>query len=81
MLFLAARLNVTTLYVCLRVLNFLNSSLIFYVQVGPTGKVVGIEHIEELVRAAVRNIQADDPELLTSGRIKLEGENSIHKMN
>ncbi|XP_026864639.1 l-isoaspartyl protein carboxyl methyltransferase, like isoform X1 [Electrophorus electricus] len=39
--------------------------------VGPTGKVVGIEHIEELVQASVKNVQADDPDLLTSGRIKL----------
>lgn len=42
-------------------------------QIGATGKVVGIEHIEELVRASVKNVQADDPELLTSGRIKLVG--------
>lgn len=42
-------------------------------QVGPTGKVVGIEHIEDLVRTSVKNVQADDPELLTSGRIKLVG--------
>ncbi|KAG9268114.1 protein-L-isoaspartate(D-aspartate) O-methyltransferase-like isoform X1 [Astyanax mexicanus] len=39
--------------------------------VGPTGKVVGIEHIDELVQASVKNVRADDPELLTSGRIKL----------
>ncbi|KAI5102230.1 l-isoaspartyl protein carboxyl methyltransferase, like isoform X2 [Silurus meridionalis] len=39
--------------------------------VGPTGKVVGIDHIDELVRASIKNVQADDPELLTSGRIKL----------
>ncbi|KAI4900403.1 hypothetical protein NFI96_017786 [Prochilodus magdalenae] len=39
--------------------------------VGATGKVVGIEHIDELVQVSVKNIQADDPELLTSGRIKL----------
>ncbi|XP_062862873.1 l-isoaspartyl protein carboxyl methyltransferase, like isoform X3 [Trichomycterus rosablanca] len=39
--------------------------------VGPTGKVVGIEHIEELVQTSIRNVQADDPELLTSERIKL----------
>lgn len=39
--------------------------------VGSSGKVVGIEHIEELVRTSVRNVQADDPELLSSGRIKL----------
>ena len=42
-------------------------------QVGPTGKVVGIEHIDELVQASVKNVKADDPELLTSGRIKLVG--------
>lgn len=47
---------------------------IFYMQVGPTGKVVGIEHIEELVQASVKNVQTDDPELLTSGGIKLVGE-------
>uniref|UniRef100_A0A9J7XSA8 L-isoaspartyl protein carboxyl methyltransferase, like n=1 Tax=Cyprinus carpio carpio TaxID=630221 RepID=A0A9J7XSA8_CYPCA len=39
--------------------------------VGPSGKVVGIDHIDELVQASVKNVQADDPELLTSGRIKL----------
>ncbi|KAL2099106.1 hypothetical protein ACEWY4_005586 [Coilia grayii] len=39
--------------------------------VGPTGKVVGIDHIDELVQKSVRNVQADDPELLSSGRIKL----------
>ncbi|XP_018619620.1 l-isoaspartyl protein carboxyl methyltransferase, like isoform X2 [Scleropages formosus] len=39
--------------------------------VGPTGKVVGIEHIPELVEDSLRNVRADDPELLTSGRVKL----------
>ncbi|XP_031435741.1 l-isoaspartyl protein carboxyl methyltransferase, like isoform X2 [Clupea harengus] len=39
--------------------------------VGPTGKVVGIDHIDELVQKSVRHVQADDPELLSSGRIKL----------
>ncbi|XP_048084323.1 l-isoaspartyl protein carboxyl methyltransferase, like isoform X1 [Alosa alosa] len=39
--------------------------------VGPTGKVVGIDHIDELVQNSVRNVQADDPELLSSGRIRL----------
>jgi len=36
--------------------------------------VVGIEHIDELVQASMKNVQADDPELLSSGRIKLVGE-------
>lgn len=39
--------------------------------VGPNGRVVGIEHIDELVQKSVRNVQADDPELLSSGRLKL----------
>ncbi|XP_016382416.1 protein-L-isoaspartate(D-aspartate) O-methyltransferase-like isoform X1 [Sinocyclocheilus rhinocerous] len=39
--------------------------------VGPSGKVVGIDHIDELVQASVKNVQADDPELLAFGRIKL----------
>lgn len=36
--------------------------------------MVGIEHIDELVQMSIKNVQADDPELLTSGRIKLMGE-------
>ncbi|XP_065144432.2 l-isoaspartyl protein carboxyl methyltransferase, like [Paramisgurnus dabryanus] len=39
--------------------------------VGPSGKVVGIDHIDELVQSSIKNVQADDPELLASGRIKL----------
>ncbi|XP_046874232.1 l-isoaspartyl protein carboxyl methyltransferase, like isoform X1 [Hypomesus transpacificus] len=39
--------------------------------VGSSGKVVGIEHIKELVEASVRNVQADDPKLLSSGCIQL----------
>ncbi|XP_061855043.1 protein-L-isoaspartate(D-aspartate) O-methyltransferase isoform X2 [Colius striatus] len=38
---------------------------------GPTGKAVGIEHIKELVHESIRNVQADDPALLSSGRVKL----------
>ncbi|XP_028995644.1 l-isoaspartyl protein carboxyl methyltransferase, like [Betta splendens] len=38
---------------------------------GPRGRVVGIEHIDELVQMSIKNVQADDPELLSSGRIKL----------
>lgn len=36
--------------------------------------MVGIDHIDELVQRSVRNVEADDPELLSSGRIKLIGE-------
>uniref|UniRef100_A0A672IH68 Protein-L-isoaspartate O-methyltransferase n=1 Tax=Salarias fasciatus TaxID=181472 RepID=A0A672IH68_SALFA len=38
---------------------------------GPSGRVVGIEHIDELVQMSIKHVQADDPELLSSGRIKL----------
>ncbi|XP_003224825.2 protein-L-isoaspartate(D-aspartate) O-methyltransferase isoform X1 [Anolis carolinensis] len=39
--------------------------------VGPTGKAVGIEHIEELVHESIKNVREDDPTLLSSGRVKL----------
>uniref|UniRef100_A0A8C4N2J5 Protein-L-isoaspartate O-methyltransferase n=1 Tax=Eptatretus burgeri TaxID=7764 RepID=A0A8C4N2J5_EPTBU len=39
--------------------------------VGLTGKVVGIDHIQELVDSSIKNVQKDDPELLSSGRMKL----------
>ncbi|KAM6912302.1 l-isoaspartyl protein carboxyl methyltransferase, like isoform 1-T2 [Xenentodon cancila] len=38
---------------------------------GPSGRVVGIEHIDELVEMSRKNVHADDPELLSSGRIRL----------
>ncbi|XP_066176780.1 protein-L-isoaspartate(D-aspartate) O-methyltransferase-like isoform X5 [Sylvia atricapilla] len=39
--------------------------------IGPTGKAVGVEHIKELVHESIRNVQEDDPTLLSSGRVKL----------
>lgn len=39
--------------------------------VGEAGKVVGIDHIAELVNLANKNIKQDKPELLTSERVKL----------
>lgn len=42
--------------------------------------MVGIEHIDELVQMSIKNVQADDPELLTSGRIKLLGESGDFKV-
>ncbi|XP_075469523.1 protein-L-isoaspartate(D-aspartate) O-methyltransferase-like isoform X3 [Ascaphus truei] len=39
--------------------------------VGLTGKVIGIEHIDQLVQESMQNIQQDDPTLISSGRIKL----------
>lgn len=43
-------------------------------QVGPKGKVIGIDHIKELVDDSVNNVKKDDPSLLSSGRVKLLGE-------
>lgn len=43
-------------------------------QVGPKGKVIGIDHIKELVDDSISNVKKDDPSLITSGRIKLIGE-------
>ncbi|XP_072907577.1 protein-L-isoaspartate(D-aspartate) O-methyltransferase isoform X2 [Hemitrygon akajei] len=38
--------------------------------VGPSGRVVGIEHIRELVNDATTNVKKDDASLLSSGRVK-----------
>jgi len=39
--------------------------------VSPNGKVIGIDHIPELVEFSRKNINSDDPALLTSGLIEL----------
>ncbi|XP_004368889.1 protein-L-isoaspartate(D-aspartate) O-methyltransferase isoform X3 [Trichechus manatus latirostris] len=39
--------------------------------VGPTGKVIGIDHIKELVDDSINNVRKDDPMLLSSGRVRL----------
>ncbi|XP_047530258.1 protein-L-isoaspartate(D-aspartate) O-methyltransferase [Vanessa atalanta] len=39
--------------------------------VGEAGKVIGIEHIPELVTMATKNIERDSPQLLSSERVKL----------
>jgi len=39
--------------------------------VGPTGKVVGIEHIKELVDLSIKNVRKNHAELLDSGRLTL----------
>lgn len=48
-------------------------------QVGPKGKVIGIEHIKELVDDSINNVKKDDPSLITSGRVKLIGTMSLMK--
>ncbi|XP_015606501.1 protein-L-isoaspartate(D-aspartate) O-methyltransferase isoform X2 [Cephus cinctus] len=41
------------------------------IMLGPNGVAVGIDHIPELQQMAIRNIQKVNPELLSSGRVKL----------
>ena len=43
----------------------------FAMMVGKSGKVVGIEHIEELVKKSIENINKWDKNMLSSGNIKL----------
>nr|XP_061806550.1 protein-L-isoaspartate(D-aspartate) O-methyltransferase-like isoform X2 [Nerophis lumbriciformis] len=40
--------------------------------VGPEGKVIGIDHIKELVDDSINNVKKDDPSLITSGRVTLK---------
>ena len=42
-------------------------------QVGTNGKVIGIDHIKELVDDSINNVRKDDPMLLSSGRVQLVG--------
>ncbi|XP_073667556.1 protein-L-isoaspartate(D-aspartate) O-methyltransferase isoform X1 [Paramisgurnus dabryanus] len=46
-------------------------SVCFARMVGPKGKVIGIDHIKELVDDSVNNVKKDDPSLISSGRLKL----------
>ncbi|XP_026197743.1 protein-L-isoaspartate(D-aspartate) O-methyltransferase [Anabas testudineus] len=46
-------------------------SVCFARMVGPKGKVIGIDHIKELVDDSINNVKKDDPSLITSGRVKL----------
>jgi protein-L-isoaspartate(D-aspartate) O-methyltransferase len=49
-----------------------------YYQVGPLGKVVGIEHIKELVQSSLRNVEKSHPEWIKSGQVKLvEGDGRL----
>jgi len=48
-------------------------SISLILQLGPTGKAVGIDHIQELVDFSIKNVKSDKPELLSSGRVTLVG--------
>ncbi|KAA8582979.1 hypothetical protein FQN60_015525 [Etheostoma spectabile] len=54
-------------------------SVCFARMVGAKGKVIGIDHIKELVDDSVTNVKKDDPSLITSGRVKLLGKVSLMK--
>lgn len=41
--------------------------------VGPTGKVIGVEHIPELIEGSLRNISKGNKELLDSERVRIVG--------
>uniref|UniRef100_A0A5S6QWW2 Protein-L-isoaspartate O-methyltransferase n=1 Tax=Trichuris muris TaxID=70415 RepID=A0A5S6QWW2_TRIMR len=43
----------------------------FAVLLGPTGKAIGIEHIDELVEWSKDNVRKGNPDLLSSGRVLL----------
>ena len=43
----------------------------FAKMVGPTGKVVGIDHIKELVDWSESNVKKNNADLLSSGQVKL----------
>ncbi|XP_003381070.1 protein-L-isoaspartate(D-aspartate) O-methyltransferase [Trichinella spiralis] len=43
----------------------------FAIMLGNSGKAVGIEHIPQLVEKSIQNVRNGNPELLSSGRVKL----------
>ena len=45
----------------------------YQLQVGESGKAVGVEHIDELVKESIKNVKKDPAtaQLLESGRLKL----------
>ncbi len=46
---------------------------IFHKQVGESGRVVGIDHIPDLVDMSVENVRKEHAQLMDSGRLKLIG--------
>lgn len=46
---------------------------IVFAQVGTTGRVIGIDHIKELVDESKINVKKEHEQLLSSGQLKLIG--------
>ena len=44
--------------------------VLVFCQVGDRGRVVGIDHVDELIRWSTDNVSKDKPDLLQSGRVK-----------
>lgn len=54
-------------------MNFVTIDILIFVswKVGPTGKVTGIDHINELVEDSIKNVLKWDPDQIRSGHIHL----------
>ena len=46
------------------------NGVVFFLQVGCQGRVVGIDHVDQLIRWSTDNVNKDKPDLLNSGRVK-----------
>ena len=51
---------------------------IFHAQVGETGYVVGIDHVDELIKWSEENVRKEHSSLLDSNRIKFVGKFKKH---
>lgn len=51
--------------------GYLSACMAF--MVGPRGRVVGIEHIPELIEVSTKNVRKDCPHFLKDGRLKFVG--------
>ena len=54
-------------------LEDLMCNFLIHLQLGPSGRVVGIDHVKELVAMSEANVRKNHADLLDSGRIKLVG--------
>lgn len=55
--------------------GYLSACMAF--MVGSRGRVIGIEHIPELIEISTRNVREDNPHFLKESRIKFVGESRI----
>ena len=46
---------------------------VYLLQVGPSGKVVGIDHVPELVQKSIDNVSKAHKHILDDGRLQLVG--------